>query len=363
MLTQGLTSIHRIGCAFTRAARRAEGQTTVFLLLFVFLFGALGAAVVDVGFLLNARREAQSDADRAALAGALELSLSADPSVQATDEANAVSKAVTWAQKNGVTDGLIVNTVSSCFSGDDGLPTGVQVTVEKDPPTLFLGMLGIADWTASATAVSCSSGRDVAVVLDRSGSMCHDTYPWAGGSCPHQSGLEPFTSVQEAAISFASNFSTVYDQMALISYSSSATTDLTLGNDFGPGGDFEEAVEDMHPSGNTNIGAAIRLGRLQLVGPNAQPDAAKVMVLLTDGIANEPYNTSYARDYAEDQAELTADEGILIYVIGLGDSLDEDLLEEIASIGGGAYLNAPEASDLQDAFQTIADLAQPRLTQ
>ena len=73
--------------------RQTGGQTTLFLVLFLFLFGALGAAVVDVGLLINARREAQSDADRAALAGTLELSLSANPSVQAADEAAAITKA------------------------------------------------------------------------------------------------------------------------------------------------------------------------------------------------------------------------------------------------------------------------------
>ena len=347
--------------------RQTGGQTTLFLVLFLFLFGALGAAVVDVGLLINARREAQSDADRAALAGTLELSLSANPSVQAADEAAAITKATAWAEKNGVPAGagLTVSTVRTCFSGaggDDGQATGIQVTVDRTPPSIFLGALGLTNWNVSATAVSCGFGRDIAVVIDRSGSMCQDSHGMTLYCPDPPPAWDPFSSVQAAALSFAGNFSPTYDQLALVSYSSTASVDEPLGNSFGPGSDFEDAVDAMHPGGYTNIGDAISLARQQLTGSAARSDAAHVLVLLTDGVPNLPDNTTTGQTYAETQAQLAADDGILIYVIGLGNGVDGDFLQGIASIGGGIYLNAPEASDLQGAFQTIADLAQPRLT-
>ncbi len=351
-----------------RVLGRTEGQSALFLVLFLFLFGTLGAAVVDVGLMLGARREAQSDADRAALAGTLELSLSSDPSVQAADEAAAVTQAIAWAAKNGVPvgSGLTVQPIRTCFSGadgDDGLATGIEVTVDRTPPSIFLGALGLTEWTVSASAVACGFGRDVAVVIDRSGSMCQDSHG-VTLFCPSPPpDWDPFSSVQEAALDFAENFSPVYDQLALVSYSSTATVDEPLGNSFGPGGDFEDAVEDMHPGGYTNIGDAISLGRQELTGSSSRAEATRVLVLLTDGVPNRPGNATTGQSHALTQAQIAADDGILIYVIGLGDAVDGDFLQEIASIGSGIYLNAPEASDLQAAFQTIADLAQPRLTQ
>lgn len=346
-------------------ARRSQGQAAIFLILFVFLFGVFGAAVVDVGFLLNARRDAQGDADNSALAGALELSLSSDPAVQQADEARAITQAIAWTTMNGVPADASVSVapVDTCFSASDGLATGVQVTIEREVPSFFMGLLGVTDWSVGATAVACSSGRDIAVVVDRSGSMCDDSQGGTTLNCPPApTPWEPFNSVQAAAISFARNFSPVYDQMALVSYSTSASTDLALGNDFGPGSAFEDAVGDMHPSGYTNIRAAILLARQQLTGPSAQPGAARIMVLLTDGVPNRPSNETTGKSQAIDEAKLSADAGIRIYVIGLGDNVDHAFLQQIATIGGGLYLPAPAASDLEAAFQTIADLAHARLT-
>lgn len=353
----------------TAEASRSEGQSATLAILFLFLFAAFGAVVIDVGLLMNERRDVQSDADRAALAGTMELSLSFDPGVGAADEASAIGHAVSWAGKNGVPSdaGLTVTPVRDCFSGaggDDGTATGIQVTVERETPSFFIGALGITDWTATATSVACSAGRDIAIVIDRSGSMCHDSTAFNGTYCPPPPPeWQPFTAVQDAAIAFAENFSPVWDQLALVSYSTEATTDQPLGDDFGPGGALDDAIEDMWPGGYTNIGDAIAHARAELTGPSAHPTAAKILVLLTDGIPNRPGGTSAGTAYAQDQASLAAADGIRIYVIGLGDEVDGDFLQGIASTGQGTYLNAPTGAALQAAFQTIADLAHARLVQ
>lgn len=362
--------VRRLTSTTSRAIRQTvaqtEGQAAVFLILFAFLFAMFGAAVVDVGLMLNARRDAQGDADMAALAGSLELSLSADPSVQTADQAAAISHAIAWAGQNGVPNDahLAVSTVSNCFSGNDGHATGVQVTIDREPPSFFLGFLGLTDWTVGATAVACSSGRDIAVVIDRSGSMCADSLGRVSNDCSKSpKPLKPFSAVQDAAIQFSRNFSPVYDQLALVSYASTASTNRSLGTGFGPGSSFETAVNGMKPGDSTNIGAALLKARDQLTGSTAQTDAAKIIVLLTDGIPNLPTNETRGKEYAEEQAQLAADAGIRIYVIGLGKGVDDAFLEGIASIGSGVYLRAPQSSDLSAAFQTIADLAHARLAQ
>jgi hypothetical protein len=192
--------------------------------------------------------------------------------------------------------------------------------------------------------------------------MCADSAGYVSSTCP-PAPWEPFNSVQSAAIGFGRNFSPTYDQMALISYSSTASTDQPLGSAFGAGSAFETAVNAMTPGGSTNISAALDLAHQQLVGPSVDSRTARIVVLLTDGIPNLPVNTTVGQSEARARAQEIADDGIRIYVIGLGQGVDDALLQDIAAIGSGVYLNAPAAADLDAAFQTIANLAHARLAQ
>jgi Flp pilus assembly protein TadG len=142
-----------------------RAQTAIMFAGFVFMFGLFGALVLDVGLLVNDRRDAQNDVDKAALAGALELTLQSGSAV--TDRAAAEGAAREWAASNGIdladpTVDLDVEVVSNCYSADDGLPTGVQVTVTRDPETVLIGMLGLSDWRSTATATACA-GRPIEI--------------------------------------------------------------------------------------------------------------------------------------------------------------------------------------------------------
>ena len=125
----------------------------------MFLFGLFGLMVVDVGLLVNERRDAQNDVDKAALAGVQELTLTL--STVAADSALATTTAEDWAEANGIDLSdpditLTVNIVSTCFSANDPVPTGVQVTVQRPAPTMLVGLLGITNWDATATATACT---------------------------------------------------------------------------------------------------------------------------------------------------------------------------------------------------------------
>ena len=43
--------------------------------------------------------------------------------------------------------------------------------------------------------------------------------------------------------------------------------------------------------------------------------------------------------------------------------MNDELLEDIAEVGGGIYLNAPTADDLEDTFEEIADAIRIRILQ
>jgi Mg-chelatase subunit ChlD len=99
--------------------------------------------------------------------------------------------------------------------------------------------------------------------------------------------------------------------------------------------------------------------------------AAKIMVVMTDGIANRCFSSGSsscgahgdAETYAYNQAVVAANNGITIYAIGLGPSVNDSLLQDIADVGGGIYLNAPTADDLEDTFEAIADAIRIRILQ
>ena len=128
----------------------------------MFVFALFGVMVIDSGLLLTDRRDAQNDADRAALAGALELTLESGDA--AADSAAAYAEGLSWAAKNGVdASEVVVEVISSCYSANDGIPTGVRVTVTRDPATFLVGMLPIANWQTTATATACA-GRPVELI-------------------------------------------------------------------------------------------------------------------------------------------------------------------------------------------------------
>ena len=70
------------------------------------------------------------------------------------------------------------------------------------------------------------------------------------------------------------------------------------------------------------------------------------MVLMTDGIGN----------YDDAITARAADEGIVIYTVGLGFWIDEDLLRGIAAGTGGRYFPAASADDLIEAFEEIGEV-------
>ncbi len=111
----------------------------------------------------------------------------------------------------------------------------------------------------------------------------------------------------------------------------------------------------------TNIGAGILNARQELE-TNGRVGAFKMIVLMTDGVANRPSNSTVGKQYAFDEAQLTADAGIPIITISLGTGADLTLMQGIADMTQGVHFNVPGGSgiaqyeqQLTDAFRSIAD--------
>lgn len=183
---------------------------------------------------------------------------------------------------------------------------------------------------------------DVILIIDRSGSMS-ETEP--GDE------YNKMYYAKEAAKTFIDQLNSTRDHVGLVSFSTEATLDAHLTSDFNL---VKQEIDQLSPEGWTNIGDAINF-TIQEFQTNGRNDSIWAFILLSDGDANRPYNETYAREYALEQAAIAREMGIRSYTIGLGantESFDEDLLRHIAS---ETYYYAPSAEDLTDIYLMIAE--------
>jgi len=185
---------------------------------------------------------------------------------------------------------------------------------------------------------------------------------------------QPITAVKNAVTLFLAFLQEVdtNDRLGLAVYTS-ASGDAVLESELTHNMPYVEEISRERQAGHydvyTNIGAGLRVAREELEG-NGRSGALRLIVLMTDGIANRPYNTSAAKAYALEQAEAAADAKIPVVTVSLGAGADMDLMEQIAAITGGVHFNVPGGQpvaeyeeDLKDVFRKVADSRPLRLAQ
>lgn len=350
------------------------------------MLGIVGLTL-DGGRYYETRRQLQNAVDAAAHAGAQEL--------PDTVAAEATAQQYWDLNKPSVADGSTI-TVTFPDAGSGWADARIQIDVDAVVNFSILSLLGTPSGSVGAFAEAGAQVKDLVVVLDRSGSMCiqsHDDYdcdewdrrPSPDGDVTPAWSWEPIRSTQEAAVTFSTFFTPVYDRLGVVSYSTTARLDEALTVDFNDPGDttfsddtisgcvscsaFADEVLELQPDASTNIGHGINLAANELLYGSGRVSAAKIMIVMTDGIANRCYSwgsscgTSSAETYAYNEAVTAANNGISIYTIGLGPSVNDSLLQDIANVGGGIYLNAPTADDLESTFEQIADAIRIRILQ
>jgi hypothetical protein len=180
-----------------------------------------------------------------------------------------------------------------------------------------------------------------------------------------QTSEQPITAVKEAVKVFLAYLQEVEtdDRLGLAVYTSTTDTAMLeheLTEDFQLIEDISRHRQAGHYDTMTNIGAGIRTARIEL-DDNARPGAFKMIVLMTDGIANLPTDPATARQYALNQAQLCADKNYPIVTVSLGAGADTALMDQIANITGGVHFNVPGGQsvaeyeqDLKDVFRQVA---------
>ena len=107
----------------------------------------------------------------------------------------------------------------------------------------------------------------------------------------------------------------------------------------------KRAIDSISGGTWTTLHAGLERGRLELMGGNRNPDAAAIMIILSDGQS----------DWGEavKAAQAAKDEGIRIVSVGVGSDVDTELMIQIASSTDDYYFS-PKGGDLQDIYLAIA---------
>ncbi|MEX2141055.1 MAG: VWA domain-containing protein [Pirellulales bacterium] len=347
---------------------------------------------IDIAYMQLVRSQLRAAADAAAKAGAIKLSMSQD------DQA-AVQQAIDIAAENIVAgepmllaaeDVEIGNSTQQANGAWNFIPGGepynaIRVNAERTagsvagPVRLFLGgMLGQQTFEPRHVAMASQIDQDVALVLDRSGSMAWDlsgeewSYPgkfkYPKAYCEPPQPLSRWAAAADAVEAFITAIETTspIEHLSIVSFSSdydackmnvkAATTDSPLSLNYSLARDAMAELSSNPIPGGTNIGAGIDEAVKVLAGNQARKFAQKTMIVMTDGHWTDGANPV-------DAAQRAADAGIKVHSITFSTNADVALMKEVARVGRGKHFHAPDAQTLKEIYEEIAYTLQIILTE
>lgn len=263
-----------------------------------------------------------------------------------------------------------------------GSPTNaVQISASVNPPLFLQTFLTTSSFSLSEASLATRPSHDICLVLDRSASMAFDlsnnefSYPpdVSAGKNPLQVYFSPPSSTASRwqALTVAVNdfISTLQVRnldvnVALVTYaetysfgayfSTEASLDVPLTSNYSQISTAMAAWGQQPLLGNTNIEAGLALAQAELTGPRSSTNADRTIILLTDGVA-----TSGNTDIPSLTLADRTGSQIVTHVITFGGEAASGAVQsqmmQAASNGNGMFFNAPTATQLQQAFQTIAD--------
>ena len=176
---------------------------------------------------------------------------------------------------------------------------------------------------------------------------------------------QPVTAVKDALKVYLAYLQEVDcdDRVALVIYThptGGAILETQLTEDFQLVEDLVRQRQAGHYDNYTNIAAGLQKGREELVN-HARPGAFKMIVLMTDGIANRPTDEATAKQRVLEETSACADRHYPVITVSLGAAADTALMQTVADMTGGIHFNIPGGGsvadyeeDLKDVFRQIA---------
>ena len=197
-----------------------------------------------------------------------------------------------------------------------GETTDIELTIHADCPP----RVGIV-------------GADIAIVMDRSGSMT--------GS--------GFLGVTSAVKSLLQLVDTQYHQAGLVSFAANGTMDHPLTDNLAP---VLSIVDQLRSQGRTNVLSGIQIAGSHLED-EGRSDALPVIILLSDG--------NFENKSHRDLVSGLRGKGVQFFVIGYGRSIDRDDLSDIAG-SPERYYEAASPGELIQVYRQIIREVQSAIT-
>lgn len=327
-----------------KAHRRGAIAVLAAFLMVVML--AVMAFAIDIGMIGNSRTDLQRAADAGAIAAAGEL---------VKNPGNEATVARQFAKLNPITTQALLDSeitvqtgswdrTTRVFSAGAEPADAVRVLTQKSNNSFFFApVLGANQYNMQASAVATFQPRDIMLVLDYSGSMLDEN---------------KINSLKQSVNLFCNlvrQTSQGKDRVGFVRYSTTATLERGLTFDVAQ---INRAAQAGSASGFTNIGDAMHLATRELE-LNGRPRAKKLMVLLTDGLANRP-TTRDPIAYVRQEADSAANHNYPIVAVSFGSDADQTLMAYAGRVTRGVHFHvqgngfASQESQLQDVFRRVA---------
>ena len=356
-----------------------ESRRGAVLVLMVFLLPVvllLCAFAINMAYMELNRTQMYAAADAAARAGGREYLTTRDQ-VAATAKAkqfallNDIANKPLTLQDSDVVFGRSTRIAAGRYSFAQGgsNPNAVEITARRVAgsadgpiPLLMPNVFGVSSFQTQISSVSSQVEVDIALVIDRSGSMAYAAnevaaYPPVPASAPpgwdfchpvppNSRWLDMVAAVQ-VFLNEVSN-SPADELVSISTYNNIAVTEQDLTSNYSLITAALSPYSYSFCAGGTNIGGGINKGISSLTSsPNARPGAWKVVIVLTDGIHNTGSDPVSA-------AQSAANAGAQIFTITFSNEADQNKMKSVATKGGGVHFHASNASDLVNVFQDIA---------
>jgi Ca-activated chloride channel family protein len=162
---------------------------------------------------------------------------------------------------------------------------------------------------------------------------------------------EPLERAKQAA-QHLTNKLQPQDSFSLVTFSSEGKVQVPSGPVGPRRSAIRQTIDRMAVEGGTNIGAGLQLAYQQARSPALPEDAIRVVLLVSDGQANEGITD---RSTLSSFALEAFQSGIQTSTFGVGASYDGQLMSDVASDGAGGYYYLQDASGIGPALSMELD--------
>ncbi len=353
-----------------------QGAVVPMLAILLPVILVLAAFAINIAYLELNRTEMVIAADAASRATAREFMLSNDKAAARAKGRDAASRNLIGGKPLQLKKGDFVFGQSSrsdvtnrySFTAGGTYPNAVEVTANRtdsslDGPLKLLmpNPFLISSIESSQVSRSNQIEVDIALVIDRSGSMAYAAnepavYPpipaaapsgwFFNGPAPNPSRWRDAVGAVNVFLNELSN-SPIDEMVGLITYNGNVNIDQTLTNDYDQIRASLQSYSNLFTSGQTNIGGGIAAGQNCFAISTGRPFAARIMIVLTDGIdtaGSDPIGAAIAAN----------NEDIMVFTITFADEADQATMQTVASSAQGKHYHAGNATNLSDVFKDIA---------